>query len=175
MTTPKSQQLPAAIKKAANILAYSDNTRAKLIEKLRRAGYDADVCEAAADEMTAKGMLNEERMVIHAVEYMAEVKLFGRRRIYAELNKKGFSRQAVENCVPEVMDAIDFEEACLKLAKKQRFEHSEAGRMKLTRTLMRYGFGGDEIRYAMKNLKINWRAQSDPDECEDESDGEFLE
>ena len=112
-------------------------------------------------------MLNEERMVIHAVEYMAEVKLFGKRRIYAELNKKGFSRQVVENCVSDVMDAIDFEEACLKLAKKQPIEHSETGRLKLTRTLMRYGFGGDEIRYAMKKLKINRYA--------DESDGEFLE
>ncbi len=163
------------MRKAANILAYSDNTRAKLIEKLRRAGYDADVCEAVADEMTAKGMLNEARMVVHAVEYMAEVKLFGRRRIYAELNKKGFSRQVVENCVADAMDDIDFAENCLKLAKKQRVEHSEAGRLKLTRTLMRYGFGGDEIRYAMKNLRVNWHTDRDSDGCEDERDGEFIE
>ena len=120
-------------------------------------------------------MLNEGRMVVHAIEYMAEVRLFGRRRIYAELNKKGFSRQAVENFAAETMDAIDFEENCLKLAKKQRIEATQAGRLKLSRTLMRYGFSGDEIRYVMKKLKINWRTQSDPDECEDESDGEFLE
>lgn len=157
----ESDRYVAARRKAANILAYSDNTRARLIEKLRRAGYEAEICSAVADELTAKGMLDEERMARHAVEYLAEVKLFGRRRIYAELNRRGFSREVVENCAGEVMEGYDFAEICLKLAKKQRISPGEAGRLKLQRTLTRYGFSSDEIRSALRAMKPYFEAESE--------------
>jgi len=171
MITSKSEQLAAAIRKAANILSYSDNTRAKLIQKLRRAGFEADVCEEASREMVDRGLLREDRQLIHAIEYMAEVKLFGRRRIYMELVRRGFSQQLVEDYAEGAMANVDFVENCYKLAQKQHIEPTEAGRMKLSRALVRYGFSGDEIRCAVKRLNISWRGT----ENSGESDTEFSE
>jgi len=158
----KTEQLKQAIKTGLNILGYSDNTEQQVYDKLLKKGYDDDVASAAIEYLIEKRYLNEERYLKRAIVYLADNKLYGQRRIFDELRRKGFSRESLENAD---FSEIDFPENCAKLILKRRKNHKayasdeysyEEYRNELQKeyaALIRYGFSGDDIRKAYKILK----------------------
>lgn len=158
----KTEQLKKAIKTGMNILGYSDNTERQLHDKLIKKGYHEDVIVASIEYLIEKGYLNEERHINRAIIFLADTKLLGRRRIYEELKKKGFSREKIENAD---FSEIDFPQNCAKLIFKRRRtnrisfsgdEDTEELRNILQKeyaSLLRYGYSGDDIKRAYKILK----------------------
>lgn len=138
------QSFKKATRSALNILDYADCTEKKLIEKLRRKGYDEDEIDFATAYAKKVGYLNDARLIANAVYGIANSKLYGKKRIIAELYTKGFRREDIEAVD---FSEIDFTENCAKRIRKTKNRYSDIH--KLYAALMRYGFSGSEIKEAM--------------------------
>lgn len=137
-----------ALKTSLNILARSDNTEKALRQKLLARGYSDSIISKVIEYLEGKGYINESRMMLHAVEYMANVKLYGKARISVELRRKGYSSDIIgqlDYSCDELSD-IDFKANCIKLYIKKGGRSDQ----KTLDFLLRYGHSRDDIRNAVK-------------------------
>ena len=104
-----------AVKKGIDLLSYGDNSRSKLITKLRQRGFDKYISEDAAEYICSLGYIDERRMLENAVERLANVKLYGRSRIKNELYRIGISKDIISEYLSDMLDEIDFEENLKKM------------------------------------------------------------
>jgi regulatory protein len=140
----------AALKTALNIVGYKDNTEAQLREKLTERGYTSETVDDVVAFMTAKGYLNDERMLYRAARLMAEGKSYGKMRIRQELQQKKFRSGLVSTLDwerDELAD-LDFAEICRKLILKRGGARDE----KTYAFLRRYGHTTADIREAYRRL-----------------------
>lgn len=141
-----------AIKKGSDLLSYAASSKKQLAQKLKRRGFDGARAEEAVDYLESAGMIDERENVRAAVSLSLK-KLWGRKRIYCELIKKGYDR----SCVSEEVDIIDFEEFvenCKRLiAKRVNDIPSDPVELKkLINFLARYGYSFSEIKAALSAL-----------------------
>ena len=135
-----------AIRSAMNMLEYATCSRARLREKLMRKGYAPADVEAALTYVTEQGILNEARDAAHAVEYLANARLYGKRKIVESLLAKGYRREHLEAADWE---EIDFTAICVKyLARNQK-----ADRDKTIAAAVRRGFSMREILAALTAIE----------------------
>ncbi len=132
-----------ARKTALNILSYSDNTETRLREKLSAKGFSAESADDAVEYVMSRGWLDEQKQAEAALRYLAEVKLFGRRRILQELRKRGFRREVIDGCD---FGSFDFPANCRRLWEKRGNTDDE----RTVAYLIRAGFSGDDIRAARR-------------------------
>ena len=133
-----------AKKTAISLLAYKENTKKELYEKLTERGYSAQEAAGAVVFVTEKNFLNEERFYKRFVENCANVRLLGKRRILQELRLKKFARETAEACAEETFAGIDFAENCYTALRK----FGRGDLRKAAAMLMRRGYDTDEIRAA---------------------------
>ncbi len=131
-----------ALKTAYNILAYADNTEAKLRRKLAERDYEADIIDEVVETVRASGALDEERMLVSKLNYLINTKKYGRRRVAADLRKLGFSRELVESVD---WDDFDFIAACASQIKSRGGLDD-----KTFAALLRRGYLVSEIKAAAK-------------------------
>lgn len=132
-----------ARKTAVNILSYSDNTELRLREKLAAKGFSRESADNAVLYVISRGWLDEQKQAESALRYLAEVKLFGRRRILQELRKRGFRRTVIDSCD---FDCFDFTVNCRRLWEKRGNTDDE----RTVAYLIRAGYSGDDIRMARR-------------------------
>lgn len=149
-------EIYAAAKKGMDILAYGDNTERGLVSKLRQRGFDKYISEDAALYLAENGYIDEKSYLSRTVQRLADVKLYGKSRIKAELVKKGFSRDVISENLPELFAWIDFEENLYKLVSKKcdieslsdpKYRESFYGAM------YRYGYSPGETKEAINRLR----------------------
>ena len=129
---------------AVSLLAYKENTKKELFDKLTERGYTAEEAGSAVAFAVEKKYLDEERYYKRFVENCANVRLLGKRRILQELRLKKFARETVEAYAEETFAKIDFEENCYAALRK--FGRGDV--RKAAAMLMRRGYGQSEIRAA---------------------------
>ncbi len=137
-----------ALKSAVGILAYADCTAKTLAEKLSKKGYDRETSDFVVDYVVSRGFLNEERYLGRFVEFLAEKKLFGKRRIALEIYRKGFDSDIVRDCLPDIIERIDFGEIAYSAAKKL----NKGDRDKLYASLLRMGHSFSDSSAACKRI-----------------------
>ena len=140
------KELEAAKKAAFAILAYADNTEARLKEKLRRKGFSEQSIDTVTEEMRSYGYLNEERYIKRAAEQLVCQKFYGRRRILPELRKKGFSSELISSLD---LSEYDCAENCKEYILKK---YSSFGEKELAAVLRR-GYSVSEIKTALEMIK----------------------
>lgn len=136
-----SEECKRARKTAINILSYSDNSELRLREKLTAKGFSREAADNAVEYVISRGWLDEQKQAESALRYLAEVKLFGRRRILQELRKRGFPRTVIDSCD---FDSCDFAGNCRRLWEKRGNTDDE----RTVAYLIRAGYSGDDIRAA---------------------------
>ncbi len=141
----------AALKTAMNIVAYKDNTLSQLREKLSDRGYSSETVDGVCSYMVGKGFINDGRMIYRFARNLAVNKLYGKKRIMAEISRKNFSSDAVENFSfdNEELEEVDFSVICLRLLKKRGGEKDD----KTFAALMRYGHSVSDIKRAYAMLE----------------------
>ena len=147
-----SEAFGKALKTAFNILGYKDNTRKELCSKLTERGYSPETADAVCDYMAEKGYLNERRMLIRKVKYMAESRLYGKRRILFELSHKSFDPETLSGLdfeCDEELSEIDFVQICLRLLIKKGGQRDQ----KTYAALMRCGHTPSDIKAAYKEIE----------------------
>lgn len=134
-----------ALRAAASLLAYKENTESELKRKLLDRGYDPADIDAAFAVLREKRYLDEKRYFFRFVENCALSRRFGPRRILMEAKIKGFSEKTVSENREEALSGFDFDELCLQTAA--RLPGNDA--KKKAAALLRRGYGAESVRYAL--------------------------
>lgn len=148
----RAEKIASAYKKGLYLLGYGACSRKKLKFKLKTKGFDDEVANEAVEMLMAVGYLNENSDALREAE-LGLSKLWGKKRIIAQLYAKGFSDDAVRSAA-DFLEDIDFIENCALLIKRNymRQLNSALGdknaMMKLVATLSRMGYSFSEIKEA---------------------------
>jgi len=137
-----------AIKYASYLLQFSDKSEKILRQKMKEKEYSPEVIEEALSVMRDGGIISDENLCLKKYLSIANSKLYGPRRIRAELFAKGFSSEDIKNA--EEKTDIDFDILCNELCQK----HLSSGRINLSdrkerekfiAKISRYGYGYETI------------------------------
>ncbi len=145
---PKKPDGERAKRSAVNMLGYAACSERRLREKLARKGYARADIDTAIAYVRAKGLLNDARDAAHAVEYLANARLFGRRKIVETLYRKGYARNAIEAAD---WDALDFVAVCAEFLA--RHADTDADRETMIALARRRGFSAAEALAALRKLE----------------------
>lgn len=147
MTVP--EEYKKTVKSALNMLAYAENTKKGLAQKLKQKGYSAESVEFTIEYLEQKRLLDEERYLFRLVENLARVKGYGEKRIKMELIHKGFSSETLQNGLEDALLQVDFDEVCYNLAKKIY----NGDREKTYAKLIRHGHSYERAARVLKQLE----------------------
>ena len=140
-----------AMRRGAELLSYGANSRSALAIKLRRRGYDRQLCERVAAELYAKGYINESADA-EGIVRSCLARGYGKKRIVIKLRERGYENEVIAR-VLDGLDDVDFAESCAALIRKrcggelptQRAEYD-----KLVAAMVRYGYSYGEIKEALE-------------------------
>ena len=128
-----------ALKKALNVLSFSDNSESKLREKLYRAGFSSSAANFAIEQCCSLGYIDElrqiERLVMREYSY-----LFGPKKILYKLSHRGYSTKKILSVISSLKEngKIDFDKTKQELLNtKLESDASYEEKMKL---LQKYGY-----------------------------------
>lgn len=140
-----------AREKALILLSYSDYTEKRMREKLTASGFSDDIVSEVLEYLTERKYINESAFLRSFAEYCVEKKLYGRKKLLAAINEKGFDRELLENELDGVLGEFDFVDICKRqIAKAKRTDLGDsAAREKLIASLARRGFSLSEIKEAL--------------------------
>jgi regulatory protein len=93
---------PTCYAKAVELLALRPHFRAELAAKLARRGYPEEEVEAALDRLTREGFLDDAKTARDFVEHRRETHGEGRRRLAAELARRGAPAAAVDEALADL-------------------------------------------------------------------------
>ena len=143
----------AAVSAGLRALGAGGSSRRHLTEKLCAKGYRREVAEVAVEELSQKGFLKEEEGALREAE-RGLLKLWGDRRILADLRAKGYTDEAIRYAVARLRDE-DGAARCAALMRKRRLVMPEdaADQRRLLAALVRYGYTPQEIKGALKIAK----------------------
>ena len=145
--------LRRAVYKAADLLAAGDYSSARLAKKLTEKGFDRETAEAAAKYMEERGYIREAEQAERLARYLAETKLRGKKRIYAELMQKGYGKFAVRHAISTISDEEFYEYLCQHIKKKYKTPAADRKETeKRVAALMRQGFDAGDIIRALEEV-----------------------
>ena len=146
-----ASDLTAAVSKALDALSYSVLSRRALTEKLRfKYRIDKETAERAADYAVKRGYLDEDAQAKDIAERCVRGKLWGKRRIAAELYSKGYPREVAETAADSIPDgsyAAALEKLIDKKAKTAPADGAEHNR--LVSSLIRLGHSPSAVKEAL--------------------------
>ena len=128
---------------ALRILSYGDNTTASLRMKLRRKRYSSEAVAFAVARASEMGYLDDDAFLREAVLHAANDKLYGSRRIEAEMRAKGFTPEQIRRALSVCADEIDIQKNKRQLILRKFGHLSPENReeaLKIKAFLYRYGY-----------------------------------
>lgn len=147
----REAEISSAMDAGLRCLGAGGSSRRRLIEKLRLRGFSAEIAGIATAELAEKGYLREEESALREAE-KGMAKLWGNRRILADLSAKGYHGGALKYA-EAALRSEDSVIRCAKLIRKRRMvlPTDEAEARKFFAALMRYGYSAEEIKKAVRN------------------------
>ncbi len=144
-------EIRRAREKALILLSYSDYTEKRMREKLTASGFSQTVVDEVMIYLTERRYINEPVFLRSFCEYCVTKKLYGKRKLLAEIKEKGFDRTCVEDELESILLDFDFVEICKKqIEKAKRVDLGDkVSREKLIASLTRKGFSLSEIKAAL--------------------------
>ena len=142
----------AAMRVGLRMLSVCGTSRRHLTEKLRARGHAADVAAEAVEDLATRGYLNEAEGALREAE-RGLAKLWGDRRILADLRAKGYGDGALER----VRECLSYEDAigrCVRLLRRLRAAiPTDAAQLhRLLARMQRYGYAPAEAKRALRRM-----------------------
>ncbi len=139
-----------AVRRGLELLSYGANSRSALTVKLRRRGYDRELCERVAAELYDRGYINEHADAEGIVRSCLS-RGYGKKRIVIKLRERGYEN----NVICEAFGAfenVDYTANCAELIRKKfkALPTERAELDKLIGALVRYGYSYGEIKGALE-------------------------
>ena len=142
-----------AVKRAMHLLERQDRTEYQLRTKLLQSAYPEEAIEEAISYVKGYHYLDDER---YARNYIScHQKQRSRRRLQADLIKRGVAKNTVEFCLEEEF-CSDEREQIAELLKKRQFETDTADEGEFRRMyqfLLRRGFRSSDILSVMRSVR----------------------
>ena len=152
-TVSHSADVYYAVKRGVNILGYGVCSKKMLVRKLVAKGIAPEAAREAAEELVRRGYMDPQADAAREAQRGA-LKLWGQRRIAAELFKKGYTEEDIRSALYALEDeGVDFTEICAERIRRSTDDMpaDPKQRQKLIASLQRYGFSGSEIKEALRN------------------------
>ncbi len=148
-----ASQRNRAYEKALYLLEYRAHSRKELFTKLRSVFPD-EVCEHAIERVEELGLIDDFKFAEDFAEELFERKGFGERRVRLELEKRGISRDIVDD-VLEDYDPEDVKESIIAVIKKKyrSIPEDEKNLARMYAGLSRMGYSYGDIRSAIDELR----------------------
>ena len=140
-----------ALTVAMRSLAAGNKSKLHLLSKLTHRGIDREDATAAVRELASRGLLDESANALREAE-RGIAKLWGNRRILADLRAKGYSEETLRPVRARLADE-DAVARCAKFLRRKRvdsYSPDEIGKAELT--VLRYGYSRDEFTAALQAL-----------------------
>jgi len=101
----RSAELTAAVSKALDVISYSNLSLKALIDKLRlKYKVERSLAEEAADYAVRRRYIDEDSQARKIAAAAVRTKLWGARRVVAELMAKGYPKSCAEDAASSVGD-----------------------------------------------------------------------
>ena len=136
--------------KALELVSQRQMSLKELLQKLKDKGFDEETANYCADWITERGLIDEERYAAAIVRHYA-AKGYGAGRVRQELMRRGIPRELSDEALgamPEGNDRLD-----RLIAAKLRDPDDRDAVRKLSASLYRRGFSGEEIREALERAR----------------------
>jgi regulatory protein len=152
--------LTEVYKKALDLLAGRPHFRRQLADKLARRGFPEEEVAAALDRLTAEGYLDDRKTALDFAAHRLERGGEGRRRLEAELARRGAPPETIE----EAVAGLSFEDdlAAAREAAERWARRGGTDPRSLARHLDRKGFSRRAI-FALLNETSEGLDESDVD------------
>jgi regulatory protein len=105
--------------KIRHYCAFQERTHVEVKTKLSGMGIGWTQANEIVSKLIEEGFLNEERFAKAFVGGKFRIKGWGKKKIEAELKKKGVSSYSILKAIREEIDVSDYENTLLKLMKKK--------------------------------------------------------
>ncbi|HZT41046.1 MAG TPA: regulatory protein RecX [Chthonomonadaceae bacterium] len=159
------EELEAARAVALRFMGYTARSRAEVERRLTRAEFPPEVVTAVLDELEERGWLDDAQLAQAWVADRADRKKYGRRRLAAELKRKGVDKETLQEAVGAIADADEMERALAAARMKWHPEVLEtadssalqAEKRRLAEFLQRRGFSWEIITQVLAQLMANKR------------------
>lgn len=144
-----------AVRRGTALLAYGACSEKALRVKLVSKGFDREVAAEAVEELTSLGLMCPLDDALREAQRQC-AKLWGKKRIAAELYAKGYSSDTVAYALDALeKSGIDYAENCRALIKKRYGKPPEdiSDKKKMYDALVRYGYTSSQIREALLSFE----------------------
>ena len=105
--------------KIRHYCAFQERTHIEVKTKLSGMGIGWSQANEIVSKLIEEGFLNEERFAKAFVGGKFRIKGWGKKKIEAELKKKGISSYSIQKAIREEIDVADYENILLKIMKKK--------------------------------------------------------
>lgn len=146
-----------AYKKGLDLLAYGDNTKLKLTQKLISKGYGRQIAENAAARLEKDGYIRENEHCLRRAMGEAE-KFYGKKYISAKLYSLGFCREDIFAALEQLDGEFDFVSSLELYVRRHGLYgkllcRDKAVRDKALASLVRRGYSYGEIKEAISRFE----------------------
>lgn len=151
MDTEKKLNYEQTKHKALKILEYRTHFESELKVKLRRAGAEDQNIERVMEFLREYNFVNDLEFSLKYAKDLKNLKKFGKKRVRAELIRKGISAELAENAIAELSwedDDILYEMMQKKLSGNTNKKNID----KCIRYFLYKGYSYDEIKNALERI-----------------------
>lgn len=147
-----------ALVKIRHYCAFQERTHIEVKTKLAGMGIGWSDINEIVSKLIEDGFLNEERFARAFVGGKFRTKGWGKKKIEAELKKKGVSAYSIQKAIREEIDMIDYEKTLSKIMKKKWLSIKGQGittyvkQAKTRQYLLSKGYENAVISKAMKAI-----------------------
>ena len=154
--------------RALRLLSFRPRSRKKLIDDLRRAGFDPEMAETTADEMVAAGLINDAALAEHLAREIVLRQPAGRRFLVGKLRQRGFDSTLANEVAARIAAERDSDEDALRLATKKVRAlppniTPQAARRRVFGALARRGFDMQVAQNAVDRALDQRESDGDPE------------
>lgn len=143
-----------ARERALYLLDYRDHCYAEIVTKLLRK-YDEDVAYGVADELSDKGLIDDERFAESFARQLIEVKLYGLYRARMQMRQRGLPKSVIDEALePYAEGSVERAKALIERRYAKYWEPEDRAMMqKLIAAVVRQGYSFDEVKAAIELIK----------------------
>ena len=139
--------------KALELVSQRQMSARELNKKLRDKGADEETADCCVQWVLERGLLDEERYAAAVVRHYA-AKGYGEGRIRQELMRRGVPRELWEDALEQMPE--DTTKLDRLVASKLRDPDDRDAVRKLSASLYRRGYSGEEIREALERARASF-------------------
>lgn len=141
-----------AKEKALRLLAFRAHSEKELSEKLKMAGAKTEDISSVMEFVKEYGFVNDTEYSVHLAKDLQNIKKYGKRRIVAELKKRGISTENIDAAITELSD--EEEDALYPLIERKLGGNFEKKNIdKAIRYFIYRGYDFDDIKACIEKIR----------------------